>query len=79
MENVEWLDYGKIKQPEFADRKQLIWEAICNGGSWTALRKNRVRRLLNVMSDVAEELAIDLILERGSHLGYVRHGVMPLK
>ena len=72
---VDWFDYNRqVKLIDFKDRTQLIWNAIRDGGSWTALRKERVRNLLKTMSDVAEELKIDLILQGGTHLGYVRHG-----
>jgi len=75
---VDWFNYSQVKQIIFADRNLLIWRAICNNSTWTLLRKNRVRYLLKVISEVAEELKIDLILQGGSHLGYVRHGgIMP--
>ena len=71
---VEWFDYKQITPVIFDDRTRLIWKAICEGSTWTLLRKERVRYLLKVISDAANYLNIDLVLQGGTHLGYVRHG-----
>ena len=77
-EEVAWFDYSQIKPLLFTDRRQLIWDAICENSTWTPLRKERVRYLLKVMSDTANGLHTDLVLQGGTHLGYVRHGgIMP--
>ena len=76
--DVEWFDYMQVNPVRLIDRNQLIWKAICEGSTWTPLRKERVRHLLKVMSDAASRLNTDLVLQGGSHLGYVRHGgIMP--
>ena len=71
---VDWFDYEQVKPAVFKDRNQLIWQAICESSTWTPLRKERVRYLLGVMSEIAESLNIDLVLHEGTHLGYIRHG-----
>ena len=76
--NVEWLDYSQIRTVEFSDRKNLIWQAACNNNIWNPASLKKIRQLLKIMSNTAENLDIDLILQRGSLLGYIRHGgIMP--
>ena len=71
---ADWFDFNQMKQVVFKDRNHLIWEAICENSTWTALRKERARSLLKVISDVANRLNTSIILQAGTHLGYVRHG-----
>jgi len=75
---VEWFDYKQIKPVLFDDRRQLIWNTVCANSTWTPSRKERVRYLLKEMSDTANNLNIDLVLQGGTHLGYIRHrGIIP--
>jgi GR25 family glycosyltransferase involved in LPS biosynthesis len=76
---VPWLDYDKqMDDADFSDRQKAIREAIFKNGSWTPLRKKRVRHILHTMSTAAKHQRTDLILQGGTHLGYIRHGgIMP--
>ena len=76
--DINRFDYKQIEPVVFCDRNKLIWKAICEGSTWTSFREEKARRLLKVMSDAAEGLKIDILLEAGTLLGYIRHGgIMP--
>ncbi|HBL77528.1 MAG: hypothetical protein A2W90_10245 [Bacteroidetes bacterium GWF2_42_66] len=77
-EVVDWFDFSNIIRWEYPERKQLIWDAILKNSPWTELRKTKVQALLQVISKIALKLNIDLVLQGGTHLGYIRHGgIMP--
>lgn len=77
-ENVEWFDFNNIVRWEYPERKQNIWDLILENSPWTDTRRARVNELLHVISNLAHELSIDLVLQGGTHLGYIRHGgIMP--
>lgn len=77
-EIIPWFDFINIHRWEYPERKQIIWDTILEKSSWTDLSKTRVRDLLHVISNIALGLNIDLVLQGGTHLGYMRHGgIMP--
>ncbi|MBP6933158.1 MAG: LicD family protein [Candidatus Methanofastidiosum sp.] len=77
-ETVKWFDYSDIVQWEYPGRKKILWDTIIKESSWTSIRKARIQSILAVISKIANDLNIDLILQGGTHLGYIRHGgIMP--
>ncbi len=74
VETVDWFDFSNIVQWEYQERRKLIWNAILQNSPWTTLRKERVRSLLKVINEIAVKLNVDIVLQGGTHLGYIRHG-----
>lgn len=78
IETVDWFRFSNIKQWEYPERNKIIWDTILKNSPWTKLRKRRVRALLRVISKISLDLNINILLQGGTHLGYVRHGgIMP--
>lgn len=76
--NVPFFDFNSIKVRSYQERNQKIRNAIENLNVWNEEDLKDCRSILKRMADKAEELNIKLILQGGSHLGYVRHGgIMP--
>lgn len=71
---TEWFKLDQIKDYEWPDRNKLILDAAIQQCSWTNLRLERARALLKVLSEVATKRNIDLSLDAGTLLAYVRHG-----
>ncbi len=71
---TEWFKLNQIRDFEWPDRNKLILDAAIQQCSWTNLRLERARALLKVLSEVATKRNIDLSLDAGTLLAYVRHG-----
>jgi GR25 family glycosyltransferase involved in LPS biosynthesis len=77
-DDVDWFNYMHQPIVRSRDRNKAIYHAITQQSRWTSKSKDMLRLLLNLISDVAEKLHIDLLLQGGTHLGYIRHGgLMP--
>ncbi|MGJ1330127.1 MULTISPECIES: LicD family protein [Bacteroidota] len=63
-----------IKPKIHLDRNAIIKEAVLNYNVWTEKDFVILNKLLTKISSAAEKLDIKLILQGGTHLGYVRHG-----
>ena len=75
---VEWFHYRQIDWKEWLDRNKNIWDAILALSPWTHERKIRIRGLLSLISIIGQKLKIKLVLQAGTHLGYIQHGgIMP--
>jgi LicD family len=59
---------------QIEQRQATIKETIINYNVWTHSQKNMVRTILKILSELSQELDIDLILDSGSLLGHIRHG-----
>jgi GR25 family glycosyltransferase involved in LPS biosynthesis len=76
--SVNWLNTNQIDWREWPDRIKLIWATIYENSSWTPERKKKARDMLKIISQTGMSTKINLILQGGTHLGYVRHGeIMP--
>lgn len=72
---VEWLQKEQnIDQTEWPERIQNMAQFVLSHCSWTEERKCKVRLLLRTLSELSQSSGIPLILQAGTHLGYVRMG-----
>ncbi|SFW13574.1 LicD family protein [Chitinophaga sancti] len=77
-DEVNWFDYNHQPKVVAADRNRDILHAIMDSKRWTADSKDQIRTILQWMSEAAKQIGVDLILQGGTHLGYIRHGgIMP--
>lgn len=77
-DDVSWFDYEHQPKVVSKDRDNDILNTIMKNSRWSVESKDQIRRILGIMSEVGEKLNIDLVLQGGSHLGYIRHGgIMP--
>lgn len=65
------MDFSKRRNP---GRDRLIEEAVFNFNLWNKEDEADLRHLLKSISEIAKKYNIKLILQGGTHLGYVRHG-----
>src|SRR5690606_26610308 len=72
-EIVRWFNRNQLNDFDFLERKKLIWREIKNNTSWTDLNRSKVQELLKIISNVARDEGIDIVLQGGTHLGYIRH------
>lgn len=72
--SVSWLKMNDIDWREWPERISNMWNSIIAATTWTEQRKEKVKYLLRLVSDMASEINVELILQAGSHLGYVQHG-----
>ncbi|MDJ1480708.1 LicD family protein [Cytophagaceae bacterium YF14B1] len=59
-----------------SDRQKLIRDSMLDINLWNSDDKELIRKLLKIISTIGNELDIKLILEGGTLLGYVRHGMI---
>lgn len=72
-----WFNINNINQEDWSDRIDLIWNTINNNSFWDAKSQRLAKNMLSLISSYASELGIKLILQGGTHLGYVQHsGIM---
>ncbi|MBZ4187683.1 LicD family protein [Niabella beijingensis] len=71
---VSWFDVKKQQQIINRDRENEIFLAITKNDTWTERGLSDVRRLLVILGEVAKQNKIDLLLQGGTHLAYIRHG-----
>ncbi len=77
-EDVPWLTFEQIDWGEWPARIKCIWDTLIKISPWTMDRKRKVKKLLSIISDIAYQLKIELVLQGGTHLGYIQHGgIMP--
>lgn len=72
--SVEWFGRVQIQDYNWPDRCRLIYELAIKQSTWTDTNLRKARSLLKTISDVASRKNMDVLLEAGSLLGYVRHG-----
>lgn len=76
--DVSFFNLNLINFRPYIERKERIRNTLENLNVWNEEDLSDCRLILKQMAAKAEELNIKLILQGGSHLGYVRHGrVMP--
>ena len=72
---VSWLKKElDIDFTEWPERIQNMAQFVLSHCSWTEERKRKVRLLLRTLSELSQSSGIPLILQAGTHLGYVRMG-----
>lgn len=71
---VNFFDIANFPRRPYLQRKLLIREAVMNFNVWNEKDEADLQLLLKSVSDIARICGIKLILQGGSHLGYVRHG-----
>ncbi|MBW8686006.1 LicD family protein [Chitinophaga rhizophila] len=77
-DDVPWFRYEAQPKVKSIDRERDILHTILNTSRWSAETKSQIRTILALISETAAKLDIDLILQGGTHLGYIRHGgIMP--
>jgi hypothetical protein len=74
MKSVDWFDVGQIEDYEWTDRNELILEKAKLQCGWTDKRMQRARDLLKTIGDIGTANRLDLMLDAGTLLAYVRHG-----
>ncbi|MDR2040338.1 MAG: LicD family protein [Bacteroidales bacterium] len=76
--DVDWLDQSDIRDYEWPDRCRSLLNLAAGQSSWTDLSLSRMRNLLKIISDIGMQKNIDLVLDAGTLLAYIRHGGMML-
>jgi len=73
-DEFSWFD--PYRQIDFIPKERLenILNAVLTYNVWKPEALTLVREILSDLSAIATKLDIDLILQGGSHLGYIRHG-----
>lgn len=74
IEDTKWFNSNQQTQYVIKEREEKIQKAIFESKAWTTSDKQLVRRILKTLSEAAQALNIDLLLQGGSLLGYVRLG-----
>jgi GR25 family glycosyltransferase involved in LPS biosynthesis len=76
--SADWFDMDGIDRTEWPERIGLIRDAVLKNTTWTRESREKVRSMLKTISHIGRLKKINLILQGGTHLGYVRHGeIMP--
>lgn len=74
--NVAWFKHEKQKNI-IINREIEICRTILSNNVWDQDKLKKIRHLLKILSDIALSLNVDLILQGGTHLGFIRHeGIM---
>lgn len=71
--NIEGFNINRYPKKTNPDREELIHKAVLNYNVWSKSADEILKKILRVISNIAYELNIDIILHGGSLLGYVRH------
>jgi GR25 family glycosyltransferase involved in LPS biosynthesis len=72
--NVPWLKLSQLHNYEWPDRSRLMLKAAIDACGWTTERLACARKLLKTVSDIARKTGINLVIDAGTLLSYVRHG-----
>ena len=72
--DVDWFDISMIGDYNWPDRCRLVYDLALKQSSWNDSRLKKARKLLKTISDIAHGNSINLMLEAGTLLGYIRHG-----
>ena len=73
MEKVKWFDIDSIVNYEWKDRNQLILKSAIEKCGWSEERLTNARKLLNTISDIGISHQLNLMIDAGTLLAYVRH------
>lgn len=71
---VSWFNIRNHPKKNNIEREEIILDTILSYNVWTEDDNKLLHEVLKIISTTASELNIPLILQGGSHLGYVRHG-----
>ncbi|MGV3763648.1 LicD family protein [Parapedobacter sp.] len=75
---TDWFEYDESESPSYLARNRSVREAIFKHSAWSEETKRDAVAIMKYLSDVAEEMGVDLFLHAGTLLGGVRHGgIMP--
>lgn len=74
--DIPWFRLSAQQNVTIRDREHEIYQAIVKNSTWTEVSIASIRKLLSIISEVANREQIDLILQGGTHLAYIRHGGM---
>jgi len=77
-DDVDWYNIGAQKNEIPKERIDNIRKAVLGFNVWDSRSTMLVKEMLKTFSELALRYNIDLLLQAGSHLGFVRHGgIMP--
>lgn len=77
-EDVKWFKFDLITNYKIPERNNFVLDKIAKSTSWCDESIKTARSILKKLSKVAKKTGVDLLLQGGTHLGYVRHGsIMP--
>lgn len=72
--DVSWFETSHAEDYNWPDRCRLVYDLALEQSSWNESRLEKARELLKTLSDIASANNINLMLEAGTLLGYIRHG-----
>ena len=73
-----WFDYKKQPKILNLEREEEIYTSLYKNNIWKGYALTLIKKILSILSKHAKDLKIDLILQGGTHLGFVQHGgLMP--
>ena len=75
---TDWFEYNESESPSYLARNQSVKDAIFTHQAWSEETKKDAVAIMRYLSNLAEEMGMDLFLHAGTLLGGVRHGgIMP--
>ena len=76
-DEVPWFKEDFIDWKEWPERNQIMWKELLSLTPWDEMSKKMAQNLLKAISELALKYDIKLILQGGTHLGYIQHnGIM---
>lgn len=72
--DCEWFDLGFVHPKKHIDRLNNIRTAVLSYEKWTPSQKELIDIILAHVSKVGSDTQTRLLLQGGTHLGYIRHG-----
>lgn len=76
-DNVSWFKEDLIDWTEWPERNFIMWNQLLKMSPWNEMSKKTAQNILKVVSEIALKYDIKLILQGGTHLGYIQHnGIM---
>jgi len=77
-DSFDWIKVKNLQPFVPKERLQIIKYTVLNYNTWDLESKNIAKAIMCIMGQIGRDFDIDLILQGGSHLGYIRHGgIMP--
>jgi hypothetical protein len=73
-----FFTYDEKRSPSLRERKKALTAMMLDFPAWSEPNKKRIKELIRILAEIANQANIQLVLHGGTLLGHVRHaGIMP--